>query len=233
MADELTGQGQAATEEPGGQGAPAPAAEPASGAPAPQAGEPNTAQALQSQLDEQRKIQAGQDKRIAQLAAQVVALQGERDGLAEQLQNAETKTGATDAELAELRNQVQTTSAEKAAMEQQLAAVQADAERTKMVATEFPALAPLLAEGALPQANDLDELRAKLGRMNAAFGAMANAQMQAMVEGGKPPATPPANASPDLDALSADMMAALKNGDNDAYDRLREQWYTAWDAKEG
>jgi len=233
MADELTGQETGTTEAPGGQGDPAPATETAPGAPAPQAGDPSTAQALQSQLEEQRKIQAGQDKRIAQLTAQVAQLQTEKDGLTEQLAQAQSTSGDTDAQLAELTTQVQTVTGEKAALEQQLADIQAEAERVQLVATEFPALAPLLSEGALPQAESTDELREKLGRMNQAFGAMANAHAQTLIEGGKPPATPPANASPDPDALKRDMLAASKEGDRDRFAELQEQWYAYWEAQQG
>jgi hypothetical protein len=228
MLEETTGQGAPATDAGDGQGTTvAPDATPVAGATeAPQAGADTAA--LQAQLDEQRRIQAGLDKRIAQLTAQLGVEQQAKETLVAQLQEAQSGTSASAEELESMRQTLEALQGEKGVWEQQLAATQAHAERLQVVATEFPALAPLVEASALPQAADMDEFRQKLGSMAQAFTAQATAAYQQMAEGTKPPASPPASTqSADLDTLHRSMLTALKDGKMEEYDALREQWYTA------
>ena len=226
MADETTGQGQAATPGEGGVTGNGEDTQPSAGAPAPQAGG-EQAQALQDQLDEQRKIQQGLDRRVAQLNQQLTVAQQEKDNLAQQLEALQGKSGAEGEELETLRQKVTAYDAEKADLTAQLEATQQEAERIKLVAAEFPALAPLIDQGALPQAADMDEFRAKLDGLNTAFANQAKVQFENMAQGVKPPASPPAGAQPDTNALHKDMLAALRANDMETYNTLREQWYAA------
>ncbi|NIV30501.1 MAG: hypothetical protein GWN58_13685 [Anaerolineae bacterium] len=230
MPDETTGQGTPATDADSGQDT-TPAADPQPGAPeTPQAGE-NTA-ALQAQLDEQRNIQAGLDRRIAQLTAQLGVEQQAKQDLAAQLEELQGSTTAGTEELKGLQQTLENLQGEKAEWEQQLAASQERAERLQVVAAEFPALAPLVEANALPEAKDMDEFRQKLGGMATAFTAQANAAYQQRVEGVKPPASPPAGPQEaDLNSLAASMRTALAEGKKEEYNQLKEQWYAATEAQ--
>jgi DNA repair exonuclease SbcCD ATPase subunit len=232
MPEDTTGQGAPpATGTEGGQANP-PDAIPAAGATeTPQAGA--TEAALQAQLEEQRSIQAGLDRRVAQLTAQLGVEQQTKETLTAQLQELQSGTTEGTQELESLRQTLTTLEGEKAQWEQMLAVTQDHAERIRVVATEFPALAPLVEANALPEAKDLDEFRQRLGSMATAFTAQANAAYQQMAEGVKPPASPPASMQPaNLDTLHRSMLTALKDGKTEEYNRLREQWYTAAEVKD-
>jgi len=244
MPTDPTGQGAPATGAGGGEGAPPegqppegappPAAPLAPGAPAPPPAGETTAEQLQAQLVEQRKIQAGLDKRVAQLTAQLGVEAKAKEDLTTKLTAAQT--GATEGtqELDTLRQTVAALETEKTVWEGQLDATKAQTERIRVVAAEFPALAPLVEAGALPEAKDMDEFRQKLTTMATALNAQATAAFQQLAAGVKPPASPPAASSPagaDLDSLHAQMAVALKDRQMETYNALRERWYAATDAQ--
>jgi len=223
MADP-TGQSAATTAaDLGGGGTAAPAALVVPVIPAPTAGVPNPQQTLEAQLAEQKAIQSGLDKRVAQLMQQVANDSKEKKDLADKLAAA----GQTGQELELLRQKVAASDGEKTALEQQIAAIKVQAERVGIVASEFPALAPLVAAGALPEAKDNDEFRAKLKGMADAFNANAQVTFQTMAAGARPPASPPAATPGDSRAIQRDMLAALRDNDFTKYNTLKEQWYAA------
>jgi septal ring factor EnvC (AmiA/AmiB activator) len=232
MPEETTGQGAPATGTEGGQDTGVLAATLEPGATETSQAGADTA-ALQAQLEEQRSIQAGLDRRVAQLTAQLGVELKAKEELDAKLQEAQSGTTAGAQELENLRQTLAALEGEKGQWEQQLAASQAHAERLQVVATEYPALAPLVEGNALPQAKDMDEFRQKLGAMATAFNAQATAAYQQMADGVKPPASPPASTQPaNLDTIHRDMLAALKEGKTDEYNRLREQWYATTEASD-
>jgi len=221
---DTTGQSVVPTgTDPGGGSAVAPAALVVPVVPAPAAGVPNPQQTLEAQLAEQKAIQSGLDKRVAQLMQQVATTAQEKKELADRLAAA----GQTGQELELLRQKVAASDGERTALEQQVAAAKTQAERVGIVASEFPALAPLVAAGALPEAKDNDEFRAKLKGMAEAFSANAQVQFQTMAAGARPPASPPAGTPGDPKAIQRDMLAALRDNDFTKYNTLKEQWYAA------
>ena len=236
MADESTGQGQETT--PGTEGVSDNAQAPGTpaGAPAPTAGD-DQVKALQSQLAEHKNIQAGLDKRVGQLTQQLAVEQEAKAELAKQLEALQGKGAGEAEELELLRQKATAADGVKQDLEAQLKAAQAEIERVKLVAAKYPALAPLVEAGALPQADTLEDFEAKLAQMNETFttrsAAAAQAQFEQMAQGIKPPSSPPSGGKTSLDALHQDMMAALRADDMGKYNELKEQWYAAQTAQSG
>ena len=227
MSDEVTtGQGAPATGGTEGVSQPAQDPAPAPGAQTPPAGG-DAAQAYQAQLEELRKIQAGQDRRIQQLTQELTTRQQERDTLATQLEELQGQASTTTEELDTLRQRANAADAEKADLEAQVTAAQAEADRIKLVAAKYPSLAPLIDAGALPKADTLEDFDAKLGELAQAFNTQASVQFQQMAQGVKPPASPPSGGTASPGQIHQDMLAAVRAGDMAKYNELKEQWYAA------
>jgi len=180
---------------------------------------------LQVLLDEQKKIQAGQDRLIAQLKQQVATTLTEKDTLATQLAEIQGQAGEGQQELETLRQKSNTYEAEKADLQARVDAVALESERVKLVASKYPALAPLMEQGALPPAKDMAEFEQKLATLQQALTAQTQATVNQALQGIKPPASPPAGPTVNLDSLAKDMLAAARAGEMDKLAQLKEQWY--------
>ena len=236
MADEITGQGQETTPGTEGVGDNAQAPGAPAGAPAPTAGADQVT-ALQSQLAEHKSIQAGLDKRVGQLTQQLAVEQEAKATLTQQLEAFQSKGTGEAEELELLRQKATAADGVKQDLEAQLKAAQTEVARVKLVAAKFPALAPLVEAGALPQADSMEAFEAKLTQVNASLttqsAAAAKAQFEDLARGIKPPGSPASGGTTSLDALHQDMMTALHADDMTKYNELKEQWYAAQTIPQG
>lgn len=191
-----------------------------------------TLEGLSKQLEDQKSIQSGLDRRVGQLTEQLGLVQTDNTRLIDELKQSRETSSSAVTELETLKTQFSETQAQLAKFQDQAAAQGAEAQRAKMVATEFPALAPLLDAGGLPEFTDADEFRGKLQGIMGAMNISANNQYQAKMQGAKPPASPGAGSAPgDASAIRADMVKAADEGDWDRYETLTAQWYGAMDGK--
>jgi TolA-binding protein len=174
-----------------------------------------------AQIEQLRKLQSGETKRVSQLTEQLRVSQervAELEGsLAEALETIAQRDEQLQV-LPELQSQL-------GELTEAANARSAEAQRAQLVATEFPMLAPLLETGGLPALTDADDFRAKAQKIVTALGITADQQYKRQMEGTKPPATPPAGATVDPDSIYAPMMDALKRGDMEEYRRLSAEWY--------
>lgn len=184
-------------------------------------------QKLQEQLAEQKKIQAGLDRRLAQLQEQLRLLTEENEGLKKQLDEAHKTTADSAAELEQLRSRVPELESELGTLKEQLGKHNAESQRAKLVATEFPMLAPLLETGGLPPFESEEQFRESAQKIVNALNLSAQTQYQAQMAGVRPPASPPSNATGDLESLKADMSRAWRAGDMEKFRQLQDLWYQA------
>jgi len=232
---ENTGQGQSAPEAVSGQGQAPPPAPPASAAEVSPAGA-TEAQALQTtltereaNLEEQRRIQAGLDRRIGELGDDKVKLEAEVKRLSEVALSGDSTVATYEKELGDTRAELATAARQVEVLQQQLEAKGQANERLRIMASEFADLAPLLEVDALPKAATIDEFRQKLTTLSERFVPAAQAKAYARAQGARPPASPPASPAASPDALLEEIQAATKAGEIDRLHELQERWYAVAD----
>jgi TolA-binding protein len=189
-----------------------------------QNGGQDTAQQLveaNAQIEQLRKLQSGETKRVSQLTEQLRLSQERVAELEKSLAEATEGITQRDEQLKVLPD----LQAQLGELTEAANARSAEAQRAQLVATEFPMLAPLLETGGLPALTDADDFRAKAAKIVTALGITADQQYKRQMEGTKPPASPAAGASVDADAIQDAMWAAFRSGDQKEYERLRDEWY--------
>lgn len=179
--------------------------------------------ALRTQLEEQRRIQSGLDQANTRLQDQGEASQARIQELQTRLETYNTADGATHDALADYIGQLETVAAERDQWQKQAEEAIRSESRTRIVASEFPGLTPLIDADALPQATDDEDFRARLTALQTTFGSAAEARHAEKVRGAKPPAAPPSNQPGDINAIKHQMMNAEPGSDE--FNRLRDQWY--------
>ena len=231
--DGTTGQSVAPTAGESGEGVVAPAAIPPVGASTPPASVDNTP-ALQgviaerdAALAEQRRIQSGLDKTIADLKTEGAKLTAEVERLNKVAFAGDDVKSGYEEELGGVRDELAQAKGQATTLQQQLEAQVQEIEQLRIIAAEFPGLAPLLTAGALPKAADADDFRAKMQVLSEQFVPTAQAAARTKSLGSRPPASPPASQKVNADSLADDMSTALKAGDMARFTELREQWYAA------
>lgn len=193
----------------------------------PKAGEKASTADYEAQIKELKGIQSGQDKSIGRLTAQLANATQENERLQRQLAELDQQATGESDELQELKQTVESATAANVQLREQLEAARQENQRTRIVASEFPILAPMLKAGALPHAETDAEFRQKLSDMAGAFSAQADAVFRARVDGAVPvPASPSReNAPPNREDLWGRMLAAQRAGNDEEYEQLRELWY--------
>lgn len=182
-------------------------------------------EALQQQLEEQRRIQSGLDRANSSLQGQVETSQTRIQTLQTRLEAYNTADGATNDVLTDYMNQLEAVTTERNQWQQQAEEAIRSESRVRIVASEFPGLTALIDAHALPQAPDNDSFRANLTALQDALGSAAEVRASALVHGAKPPAAPPSNPPGDINAIKRQMLAAEPGSEE--FDRARDQWYTA------
>jgi chromosome segregation ATPase len=165
---------------------------------------------LAKDLNEQRNIQAGLDRAVAQKDKQVQTL-------SEQLNRYKTiDTGSTQA-LEDAQTQLEALSAKASELEgaqtelEQLRTVNT---RMRLLMEKHPELSYLAANDALPAAQNDEEFLQKLDNISGAGGAAAASTAQSMLSGARPPASPPAGqGDQDPNDLWKQGMALIQSGD--------------------
>lgn len=229
--DENTGQGtQSATTEGGERDAVTPSTQ--TGGTAPEAG--NEVQELQqelvkvqSALDEQRRIQAGQDRTIAKLQSEKEALEKEIERLNQVAIAGDSVKEQYEQELNKLREQAAQAASQVEEIQRQMEQLRQENERLRIIAAEYPQLSPLLDVGAIPDAESPDDFRSKLAALAERFVPAEQAEERQRMRGARPPASPPASPQVNVDSIVDEMRRALRDGDTDRFNQLREQWYAA------
>jgi TolA-binding protein len=210
---------------PGAGTPPTPDGDPNDGGSATQNGDQSTVQQqlaeANAQIEQLRKLQSGETKRVSQLTEQLRLSQERVAELEKALVEATEGITQRDEQLKVLPE----LQAQLGELTEAANAHSAEAQRAQLVATEFPMLAPLLETGGLPALEDADDFRAKAERIVTALGITADRQYQQQMEGVKPPAAPAAGAKVDADDIFDNMMAAHRRGDTEEYNRLRDEWY--------
>ena len=231
MADDITGQSATPTAGESGEGVPAPAATPPAGVSAPPASVDNTPALQQviadrdASLAEQRKIQSGLDKTIADLKAESAKLTAEVARLNEVAFSDGDVKSKYEETLGGVRDELTQVQGQATTLQQQLEAQAQEIEQLRIIAAEFPGLAPLLTAEALPRAASVDDFRAKMQALSEQFVPTGQAAAHAKAQGSRPPASPPASQTISTDTLADEMSVALKAGDMARFTELREQWY--------
>lgn len=192
-------------------------------------------QETQSALKEQRAVQSGLDKQLNELKQTNDALSSEKERLESEVERLQEMTMTDDVkaeyekQLQELRASAADTksslSSELESTASQMESLQVENERLRILVGEFPNLSALVEADALPQAETADEFREKLGKLSGTFVSKQAAEDYAQREGARPPASPPAGESSDLDTLWNQIKAADEAGNNAKAEELRQQWY--------
>ena len=226
-----TGQGTPVPGTADGQGQAPPATPAVSAAEVPTAGATDS-QALQAtlsereaNLEEQRRIQAGLDRRIGELGDDKAKLEAEVKRLTETTLSGDDVVATYEKELGTTRADLASTTRQVEALQQQLEVQGQANERLRVIASEFADLAPLLEVDALPQAASIDEFRQKLTTLSERFVPAAQAKAYARAEGARPPVSPPANPAVSADNLLEEIQAATEAGDRARLHELQERWY--------
>jgi len=150
----------------------------------------------------------------------------------------------TDAgKLADLENQLKTFVGEKEKLALDLQSLtakleetaqtaskrQAELDRLKLIASSFPQLLPLEAEGLLPSDSG-EALKAKLEKLAKTITAKGQAEAAALLKGSAP-ASPPAAKTDNPEELKKAAFAAQKAGKVDDYNRLMDDYFRAINPK--
>jgi len=175
-------------------------------------------------LEEQRKVQSGLDRRVSQLQEQLKLAEQEKQDLTKQLDELRSAASGASEELEQYKARVPELESKLGEMEAQLQQHSSAAEQARIVATEFPMLAPLLETGGLPQFTEADEFREKLDKIVSALNLAGQQQFQRQAAGAHPPASPPAQPTLNSNQILADMLKASEEQDWDRYNQLAEQW---------
>lgn len=183
------------------------------------------AQELRRELEEQRRIQSGLDRANSSLQGQVETSKTRIQELTTRLEAYNTADGANNDVITDYVNQLEAVAAERDEFRQQAEEAILSESRVRIVASEFPGLAPLIDARALPQAADDETFRTSLTALQDALGSAADAQHTEHISGAHPPAAPPASASLDVNAIKRQMMSAEPGSEE--FNRARDQWYAA------
>ena len=184
---------------------------------------PEEVHRLQRELDQLMKIRQGQDRANTQLQKERDDLQKKIEELTGQLKAYQTATDGNEEAIAAFEAEIARQKQEAAEWRQKAEEAIAEAERLKIVAGEFPQMAPLVMAGALPQAGDVDEFRGKMEQLATAWSSAAEAAIQA--RGQHPAASPGRSQTPDLETIKRQILAASAAGDMQRYQELQAQWH--------
>ena len=187
--------------------------------------------ALQAQLAEQRKIQAGLDRANTQLQQQLESAQAITKELEERLGTYSAATDGNEGVIAEYQRLL--TEAQQAAEEWQRQANERaiEVEKYKIILSENIGEHPIarfVEAGALPQTNDLDDFRARMATLQKGLSFAAEKPRVT-----KPPASPSMSGgtTADLNDLKSQMNAAAKAKDMDKLHELQAQWHETLNAR--
>ena len=196
-------------------------------------------QETQAALKEQQSVQSGLDKRINELKSAREKLASRNQELESEVERLSDLTMTDDVKSeyeeqlkkARLSAEEQTTElrGELDGLSGELESLKSQNERLRVLVSDFPDLNALVAADALPQAETIDDFRAKLEALGETFVSKADANAFARTQGSRPPSSPPAESPDSLDTIKERMDAARKNGNKEEYENLKEQWFDRWD----
>lgn len=142
---------------------------------------------LQGSLDEQRTIQSGLDRTVSRREERIHDLE-------ENLERYRTIANDSEGTLRDVTEERDTLTDQVSELEgtqEELDRVRRNYSRLQIVMNEHPELSYLAANDALPQAEDDDEFRTKLGAIAEAGNFAAENRANEKLSGGRPPASPP------------------------------------------
>jgi len=184
---------------------------------------------LRRQLANAKKAQAGSDLKVTELLKELAAakqLAADAQAAAQALTlKHEEEAGAQDNALTGMQAQIAALIAENEARKRAEAEAKREAGVANLVATEFPDLSGLMAQGAMPQAATIEELRAKLSTIQELVQKRAETHVQEKIKGMRP-AFPSATGSGDGDVKSLErkLEQAAAAKDWTLYSQLSTQW---------
>lgn len=189
---------------------------------------------LRQQLDEQKRIQSGLDRTVAQYQKQLTDSNDKIQELSAQLRSYDAATIGDEGAISDLQAEIERQRQELLQFQQNLESVTTENAQLKVLMGEYMGdnpVAKLVEADALPKATDLDEFRQK---MNIAVGGLASAaenQTFVRLHGQRPPASPAGGGSlPSTDELKAKMDKAQQDGDWAEYAKYKDQWYASLNA---
>jgi len=188
-------------------------------------------EALNSALEEQKKIQKGLDRANTRLQEELKKSSERAAELEAQLGQHQVVTDSDSSVIEDYETRLAEAVADRERWKEQAEAAVSQAERQRVIVDEFPELSWLIPGQAVPQTPDMETFRASLTNIKT--------RMPGPQSG--PPPTPkasPQRSEPgtpvDLDQVSADMMAANNRNDTAEWKRLKAVWDSAApDALEG
>jgi uncharacterized phage infection (PIP) family protein YhgE len=209
--------------------------------PAPQGGTSDEAavlkqryDALAAQHEAVKKAQSGSDSKVADLTRQLQDASLQINKLNEQLGLVDSEKNQTAEVLTNLNEQVRLLLEENATRKRTEAEARWLAEQTQLITSQYPTLLPLLQAGALPAANTIEELDAKLTAISQLTTNVATQQVNNTLGGARPPGAGPQatnrNVPDEFDGMSknelfARMKVASQSKDWELYRRLQGVWY--------
>jgi DNA repair ATPase RecN len=143
---------------------------------------------LTKNLEEQRNIQAGLDRTVAQKERALAAL-------SEEVNQYKTITSGDNQALSEAQKAIEAMStkvAELGSAQAELEQIKTTNERLRLLMEKHPGLSYLAANDALPQATTNEEFLQKLDNIAGTVSSAATVQAQSLISGGRPAAQPPA-----------------------------------------
>ncbi len=189
----------------------------------------NPAAELQRQLVGAKKAQAGSDLKVTELLKELATakqqtLDAQTAATTLTLKH-EGETEVRDSALTGMQTQIASLIAENEARKQAEAEAKREAGVASLVATEFPDLSSLMAQGAMPQAATVDELRAKLSTIQNLVKQQAETHTQEKIKGMRS-AFPSATGSGggDTQDLEKKLEQAAVVKDWALYSQLSAQW---------
>jgi septal ring factor EnvC (AmiA/AmiB activator) len=189
---------------------------------------------LQAQHEAVKKAQSGSDSKVAELTRQLQESSAQIGRLNEQLGLVDTEKSQTAEVLTNLNEQVRLLLEENATRKRTEAEARWLAEQTQLITSKYPALLPLLQAGALPAAQSVEELDAKLAAVSQLTSNVATQHVDNTLSGARPPgpgAQTPNRTPPDefsgmtKNQLFAEMQTASQARDWERYRRLQGVWY--------
>ena len=168
----------------------------------------------------QLKTIAGLDRRVSQLQMDAALAVDREAALVVERDEARANLALAATTIDEYVKRVPGLEADLATANAASSARSSEAQRAQMIATEFPALAPLLAGGFLPEFTDTETYRQTLATAAKSINLISGAQQQVKFAGATPPAAPAATGLPSRGQVLQD----LHSPDIAIRERAQTQW---------